>query len=364
MSDPFTWSIPLGRIFGITVRVHILFPVVALGLILRVATHKNVLPGTWIDAAMLELLLFVVVLLHEFGHCAGARAVDGDAHQILMWPLGGLAAIEVPHTPRANFIATAAGPAVNLVICAFAVLLYGVLTEWSLRPAWNVMPSQEYGGWYPYRSVDPATGTVGQMLLKWDGTPHWETQLSVIVLARLFWISWVLFWFNMVLVGFPMDAGRLFQCALWPRMGFRQSMQVAVFAGFITALVLGIISIVSEELLLLCLALFIYVTCRQQLIMLETGGEESLFGYDFTQGYTSLERDQPAGPRRRKPNFIQRWLQRRAQRKLQREMEVREAEERRMDELLEKVQRDGLQSLSDEERRFLKRVSDRYRNRQ
>ena len=45
-----------------------------------------------------------IVLLHEFGHCAGARAVDGDAHQILMWPLGGLAAIEVPHTPRANFM--------------------------------------------------------------------------------------------------------------------------------------------------------------------------------------------------------------------------------------------------------------------
>ena len=42
-------------------------------------------------------------------------------------------------------------------------------------------------------------------------------------------------------------------------------------------------------------------------------------------------------------------------------VELREAEDRRMDELLEKVQRDGLQSLSDEERRFLTRVSARYR---
>ena len=78
---------------------------------------------------------------------------------------------------------------------------------------------------------------------------------------------------------------------------------------------------------------------------------------------TSLERDQPstAPPRRKQPNPLQRWLQKRAARRAQRELEQREAEERRMDELLEKVQREGLQSLNDEERRFLTRVSARYR---
>lgn len=363
MSDPFTWSIPLGRVFGITVRVHILFPMIVVPLILRVALMEDIYPGTWIDATMVMLLLFVTVLLHEFGHCAGARAVDGDAHQILMWPLGGLASIEVPHTWRANFIATAAGPAVNLVICAIAFLFYGFLTDWSLRPTWNPIPDIKYG-WYPYR-IDEV-GSV--WLYQWDGTRHTESRLSVIVLARLFWVSWGTFLLNVLILGFPLDGGRMFQCLLWQRVGFRQSMQMAVFVGFIFALFLAVIgiwvNIRSDGILLLCLAVFIYVTCRQQLILLETGGEESLFGYDFTQGYTSLERDQPAAPRRRKPNFIQRWLQRRAQRKLQREMEQRESEERRMDELLEKVQRDGLQSLSDEERRFLKRVSDRYRNRQ
>ncbi len=34
-----------------------------------------------------------------------------------------------------------------------------------------------------------------------------------------------------------------------------------------------------------------------------------------------------------------------------------------MDELLQKVQREGITALTDEERRFMKRVSDRYRNR-
>ena len=76
-----------------------------------------------------------------------------------------------------------------------------------------------------------------------------------------------------------------------------------------------------------------------------------------------LERENSAS-RRRRPSVWQRWWQKRQARKLQREMEQREAEENRMDELLEKVQREGLQSLSDEERRFLTRVSAKYRNRQ
>src|SRR5438445_8601889 len=124
MWDPFSWSLPLGRVFGITVRVNILFPVVAVGLILRYAyeTKPPFPANTWVDASMLLALLFGSVLLHEFGHCAGARLVDGDATQVVLWPLGGLASIEVPHTPRANFIATAAGPAINLLICAVTCL--------------------------------------------------------------------------------------------------------------------------------------------------------------------------------------------------------------------------------------------------
>jgi hypothetical protein len=112
------------------------------------------------------------------------------------------------------------------------------------------------------------------------------------------------------------------------------------------------------------LAFFIFFSCRNQWVLLETGGEDSLFGYDFSQGYTSLERDQaPAAPPRRRTGWWKRWLQKRAAQKLQREQETREAEERRLDELLDKVHREGQGALTDEERRFMKRVSDRYRHR-
>ena len=101
------------------------------------------------------------------------------------------------------------------------------------------------------------------------------------------------------------------------------------------------------------------------MLVLETGGDDPLLGqYDFSQGYTSLERDEPPAPRVRRKSWWQRWLQERAAKKVQREAEQREAEEKRMDELLDKIQRHGRDSLTAEEQRFLKRVSERYRNRQ
>jgi Zn-dependent protease len=309
---------------------------------------------------MLEALLFGVILLHEFGHCFGARAVDGDAQEVLMWPLGGLAFVDVPHTPRANFIATVAGPAVNVGICIVSGLLFCLVTKLEVRLPWNPIPGD--WGWYPYR-IDEA-GNIA--LFRWDGTRVAETPLAWIILARLFWISWFLFLLNVLVPGFPLDGGRMFQCAVWWwQSDYRQGTIFAVYAGFVSAIVFGIYGIAAKEVLALCLALFIFYACQQQFMLLEHGGEDALLGYDFSQGYTSLERDQPTPRRRRRrPNFWQRWWQERARRKLQRQQEQRQAEERRMDQLLEKVQQQGLQSLSEEERRFLKRVSDKYRNRQ
>src|SRR5205807_4688507 len=109
----------------------------------------------------------------------------------------------------------------------------------------------------------------------------------------LFWDNWILFLLNVLLVGFPLDGGRMLQSVLWKYVGYRQATLVAIFVGFIVALVVGVYSIAVGEQLALCLALFIGISCWQQRVILETGGEESLFGYDFSQGYTSLERDQP-----------------------------------------------------------------------
>jgi Zn-dependent protease len=413
MRNLLTWSFPLGHLFGIAIRVHVLFPVVALGLILKEVFPPGATadtPRLWLEALTLMGVLFVSVLLHEFGHCYGARLVEGEAREVLLWPLGGLAFVEVPHTPRANFIATAAGPAVNVILCVIAALVLGLFAN--LRP-----PFQPW--WDPYRpdlkswrtglrsgsEHNPGDleffawrkpGQPGQWVS--SDSPPGDTPLERVAVpraeveskgkdwslkenaaikveasppltltpwqtlaARVFWINYVLFLLNIFLVAYPLDGGRMFQALLWPRLGFRQAMVTTIYVGFVFVLLLLIYAIARDSVLGLCLSGLIFMSSMQQLVLLETGGEESAFGYDFSQGYTSLERDRP--PPRRRPNFFQRWKQRRAALRMQREQEQREAEERRMDELLEKVQHQGLQSLTDEERRFLTRVSAKYRNR-
>jgi stage IV sporulation protein FB len=352
MRDPFAWSIPLGHLFGITIRVHVLFPVVVLGLILRAAYQKDAVAGQWIDYSLVMAFLFGSVLLHEFGHCFGARFVQGDANEVLLWPLGGLANCDVPHTPRANFIVAAAGPLVNVVLCLVAALLLFLLVDPSLQPPWD-----------PRYCL--ARGLDGQVALhEWSGATHsYSPYVVPVLLSHLFWVNWFLSLVNMVLIAFPFDAGRMFQSILWNYLGYRQATVAAVIAGFVVMFIVGLYSIVAQEVLALGLCIFIYVSCRHQWIVLETGGEESLFGYDFSQGYTSLERDQPAPTAPPRPNWWQRWRQKRAARKLQREIERREAEERRMDQLLEKISAQGITALTDEERRFMKQFSDRYKNR-
>jgi stage IV sporulation protein FB len=361
MRDPFSWSFPIGSVRGIAIRVHILLIVIFLGLYLRMAADPALPQGVGLDQLMILGILFVSIFLHELGHCYGAYLVEGEAREVLMWPLGGLATLDVPQTPRAHFISTAMGPAVNVALCALAAGGLAVASLWPpLSPFWEpfLAPLSHWASDATFFNSGPA----GTYL---HGLPLPTLEWWHVLLARIFWLNWVLLLINVCIFAYPLDGGRMLQAALWPRLGYRRATLAAVFVGFIFMFVIGIFAIAANEVLALILALIIFSACRQQWILLETGGEEGVFGYDFSQGYTSLERDDEPAPRPRKkqPGFFQRWLQRRAARKQQREQERQVADERRMDELLDKIQRYGKESLSDEENRFLKRVANKYRNR-
>jgi Zn-dependent protease len=367
MRDLMSFSLSLGRWFGgVNVRIHWMFFLFIIPALLRTAFFPgnpghpdDKLPdGSWIDMACVLGLLTLSVLAHEYGHCIGAWSVNGSANEILIWPLGGLAFVDVPHTPRANFITTAAGPAVNLVVCLVCAALLLVVhgDGRMIQPHWW-KPWDGFIGrdWRQEVALyDYAWGEVKVAPLSVAAFVHWT-----------FWVNYVLFLLNMILVGFPMDAGRLLQAALWPRLGYRQATQIAVYAGFVTGVLLAVFGMYLRELTLCLLALFIWLMCWRQYMILETGGDDALLGhYDFSQGYTSLERDEPPARRPRRKSWWRRWLAEREARKRQRDHEQRESEERRLDDLLDKVQRLGVTALTDEERRFMKRVSDRYRNRQ
>jgi Zn-dependent protease len=396
--DPLTWSIPLFRVFGIQVRLHLLYILVTIGLIWRAVTLS---PDHWIDIVLVGVvMLFVIILLHEFGHCFAARRVNGDADEILMWPLGGLAFVRVPETPRANFIATAGGPAVNLVLFLISgAALMGASYIPPLNPfnfsslidpeLHSFSNGRDYIGrgdiyhrWVnkdkPQERID---GPLGQLpdgsfvILKEkergkvpvavpvthadvDRLPDWALWT-----ARFFWLNWFLFLINAFVPAYPLDGGRFFQCFIWARSDYRNGTTMACYAGYVVAALLFVVSMWSTDPLLGFMCIFIFFASYRQLMMLEIGGEDSFMGYDFSQGYTSLEKGEPPPVKPKRLGPLKRWLAARRARRLQREAEQRAADETRLDELLDKVHRLGKEALSDEERRFMDRVSARYRNR-
>src|SRR6202035_248478 len=62
------------------------------------------------------LALFLIVMIHEFGHALACRQVGGTANQIVLWPLGGVAYVDPPPRPGAMLWSIAAGPLVNVAL--------------------------------------------------------------------------------------------------------------------------------------------------------------------------------------------------------------------------------------------------------
>src|SRR5438105_7293476 len=89
--NPLMWlwsgSVHLFTVFGIRVRLHAsLLVLIVLVLLLGLGEGSNVQARVQSMAA-----LFVIVLLHEFGHCFAARWTGGNAEEIMLTPLGGIA---------------------------------------------------------------------------------------------------------------------------------------------------------------------------------------------------------------------------------------------------------------------------------
>jgi Zn-dependent protease len=98
-------AIRLFRIKGIDVYLHWSWFLVALFEIqARQGRYSSVVWNVFE-----YLALFVIVLLHEFGHALACRSVGGTADTIMLWPLGGVAYVNPPQRPGATLWSIAAG---------------------------------------------------------------------------------------------------------------------------------------------------------------------------------------------------------------------------------------------------------------
>src|SRR5436309_1945421 len=203
-----SWSIPIIRVAGIQLRIHLTF----LLLIGWIALDSA-------NSVIFVLLLFLCVVLHEFGHAIAAKGYGIKTPDITLLPIGGVARLErMPEEPKQELVIAIAGPLVNVII---ALCLF--LT----------------GGSFVY----PPTPT---------------SSLNDIVLT----INVVLVLFNL-LPAFPMDGGRVLRALLATRLNYARATQIAANIGQGFAFLFGLMGLFGNPLLIF-IALFIYVGASQE----------------------------------------------------------------------------------------------------
>jgi len=170
----------------------------------------------------LEVLgLFAIVLTHEFGHQLACRQVGGQTHDIVLWPLGGVAYVTPPQRPGAQLWSIAAGPLVNVVLVPVFSLLVSVSSH--LR-------------WY-------------------DSSP------DLYELIHSLWvINIVLLCFNMLPI-FPLDGGQILRSLLWFVMGRARSLLVASILGFLGVAAFICVAIRQHSWWLGVMAAFVALNC-------------------------------------------------------------------------------------------------------
>lgn len=212
-----SWSIPIGTVKGTVIRIHITFLLFLLWI--GIAYHAQ---GGWqaaTEGLVFFALLFLSVLLHEFGHVFAARRYHIQTPDITLLPIGGVARLErLPEKPSQELFVALAGPMVNIVIAGILFVALGGL------------PSME--------------GTEPQ-------------NAGVSVLARLAWVNLFLALFNLI-PAFPMDGGRMLRAILAYRMGYGRGTQIAATVGQVFAFGLGLLGLFGNPLLLF-IALFVYL---------------------------------------------------------------------------------------------------------
>lgn len=217
------WSIPIGSVKGTVIKLHLTFL-----LFLAFIGYANYVRGGGAAATqglVFILLLFLCVLLHEFGHIFAARRYGVQTPDVILLPIGGVARLErIPEQPGQELIIALAGPAVNVAI---AILLFLAIGGFNLAAGLQM--------------TNPGVGLFQRLLA-----------------ANVF-----LALFNLI-PAFPMDGGRVLRAALAYRIGYARGTQIAASIGQGVALLFGLWGLFTGNAILLFIALFVYLAAAAE----------------------------------------------------------------------------------------------------
>lgn len=219
------WSWQIAKVRGIDVKVHATF---VFALVWGAFIWGGGQPQGWLYGAFLTLVLFAVVLAHEFGHAFAAQHYGIKVQDIILLPIGGIARLtRMPDKPSQELVVALAGPAVNL---ALALALTPVLL----------------------------TGmALGRVTGNGFGLPAIAEPGLFNLVAFAVFVNVSLLIFNMF-PAFPMDGGRVLRALLALKLPYARATSIAAVVGRALAIGFGVFALFTGNIGLALVAMFVF----------------------------------------------------------------------------------------------------------
>lgn len=221
-------GLPLFRFKGIRVLVHWSFLLLPAYIAFSGWSEGTPLNEILVNVGLV-MIVFVCVVLHEFGHALTAQRYGVGTRDITLLPIGGVASLErMPEDPKQEFMITVAGPLVNLVIAALA---FGLIA---------------------------LSGITLLMTDMFEHITSWNAVLSFLVMTNM-----GLFLFNLI-PAFPMDGGRILRSLLSMRMPRERATRISAGIGRFLAVGFMAYGLLYGEPFLALIGLFIFMAAGSE----------------------------------------------------------------------------------------------------
>jgi Zn-dependent protease len=211
------YSLKIGSVWGIPIELHMTF-ILLLAIVALFSVYYFIL----------MVALFIFVTIHELSHSIVARHYNITVRKIVLYPIGGVSAIdEIPDKPAVEWRMAIAGPLISFVIGILLLVIdrFAPIT-------------------LPFSQALPILNTTQTLI-------HDLGMLNLALGA-----------FNLV-PAFPMDGGRVVRALLAERMKFVDATRYAAFLGKSLGIVMAIVGVVYDFWLII-IGMFIYIGANEE----------------------------------------------------------------------------------------------------
>ena len=352
MADKFNWSTSVGRWFGIPVSMHLFLLLFLVSIFSVEWQFVSQHPGSKIAGTgiVTSLVLIVSLLLHELAHMFAIRNLGGEVRSMVLMPWGGASDFEYPQANGGRALVHGAGLLANGSLFFIGAALLLQTGSHSLSSIVNP---------FDPRGFD---------------TNDWARSLVMIVT----WVNFQLFVVNLIPC-FPFDGAKILRCLFhWinPELSrIKVETTIMAISHLIAVGLIGVawllpydsyMSVIQAPWAILVIAGIALIfssrySCHVEIMKsLPNDWDEEMGNideFDSIYGETDSSIDFTDDEQ------YSQWLnEKRAEREAM-ERELVESEERQADTILAKLHSQGLESLTDEEKSLLSRVSARIRKR-